>query len=175
MGLASAPPELSPGRLELGSAGRRDGDTLGLVMSAARRTGAFHGLLPDATGGDTPNPREEAHALGTKKPPIPGWGRAVSGSWYHPTSPSPVATASLCTARRSAMQRPCNGSRSARLSHPSPPTEPGVLPSCSERSSAVFFAGVPGPALQQPRFSAPFPPGTRSASSQIRRVLRSLP
>src|SRR4051794_20020434 len=37
--------------------------------------------------------------------------------------------------------------------------------SCSERSSEVFFAGVPGPALQRPRFSGPFQPVTVSSSS----------
>lgn len=36
----------------------------------------------------------------------------------------------------------------------------GAIGAGSERSSEVLFAGVPGPASQQPRFSGPLPPDT---------------
>jgi hypothetical protein len=70
------------------------------------------------------------------------------------------AAASSRTARRRAMRRLANGSRFAL-----PGARRRLLGratrDCSERSSEVFFAGVPGPASQRPRFSGPFAPGTR--------------
>ncbi len=51
-----APPGLGPGRLELGGAGRHDGDTNGvIVLTLAMCTGAVHELLPGASDRDTPN------------------------------------------------------------------------------------------------------------------------
>ena len=68
--------------------------------------------------------------------------------------------ASARTAQRCAMRRLGNGSRFAL-----PGARRRLLRrTCrarSERSSEVLFAGVPGPALQLPRFSGPLAPGTR--------------
>jgi hypothetical protein len=90
---------------------------------------------------------------GQTKTAAPVRGRAVSGPWYHPTSqphtgwlpPSPAARGK------------CHWGDPITGVVPPPPTAPD---GGSERSSEVFFAGVPGSALQLPRFSGPFPPGT---------------
>ncbi len=42
------------------------------------------------------------------------------------------------------------------------------------RGSEVFFAGVPGPASQLPRFSVPFPPGTRPHHRRVHAVLLTM-
>jgi len=44
-----------------------------------------------------------------KTPPIPGWGRAVSNSWYHPTSPHGAAVWPLPTIATSYRGGPGNG------------------------------------------------------------------
>ena len=49
-----------------------------------------------------------------KNTALPGWGRAVSGSWYHPTSPCPRGSRPW-SASHDTMQRPDNGSRLAQL------------------------------------------------------------
>lgn len=91
---------------------------------------------------------------GQTKTAAPVRGRAVSGPWYHPTS-QPHTGWLPCSPMARGKRHwgdPVTGVV------PPPPTAPS---GGSGRSSEVFFAGVPGPALQRPRFSGPFPPGTR--------------
>lgn len=103
-------------------------------------------------------------AQGIKKPPAPGWGRAVSVSWYHPTLPRPGGQRPhpYGAPERHTIRRPGNGSRWTRnrVARRRLLTRHRLCRR-SGRSFGVLFPGVPGPASQQPRFSAPLRPGTR--------------
>ena len=106
-------------------------------------------------------PGHGASAEGHEKTAAPVRGRAVSGSWYHPTL-RPHRKRPPQPARRDNAR--CGSSVTEPIrpaGRPPPPTEADGHHACSERSSKVFFAGIPGPASQRPRFSCPFPPVTR--------------
>lgn len=103
----------------------------------------------------------------TKTPPSPlEPGTSGVGPWYHPCLPRAHALRPCLHGAGNdadAMQWPCNGSRRFRRTVPSPPTASGEG---SGRSSRVFFAGIPEPASQQPRFSVSTLPGTRPCHRQ---------
>ena len=91
---------------------------------------------------------------GQTKTAAPVRGRAVSGPWYHPTSQPRTGRLPCSPVARGK----CHWGDPVTGVCPPPPTAPS---GGSGRSSEVFFAGVPGSALQLPRFSGPFPPDTR--------------
>ncbi len=99
-----------------------------------------------------------AGRMATKNRP-PAWGRAVSSSWYHPTSPSGLD--GLCLHGASAigaMQWLANGSRLIPCGIPSPSTDARRRVRGEARGS--YRSGDPDPAFQQPRFSASLAPVT---------------
>lgn len=161
VGLGSAPPGLGPGRLELCDAERRDDDTLGDGGIGLRRTGtdAVHVRLPGASTGDTPKSGKRLWRGAQKNRRSPVGDERCPARGTTPLRGFLAEPALVCTAM-DAMQRLNNGSRSARLDHPPPPTQWIERSSRSGRSSEVLSSGASGPASQQPRFSCPSPPGT---------------
>lgn len=131
------------GRLALGAFQRRTRER----NTGDKRAGPVH-ESPLGSKATTPSV-----SRGKQKTAAPVRGRAVSGPWYHPTSQPRTGRLPLSPAARGRRHwgDPVTGV------FPPPPTTPS---GGSGRSSEVFFAGVPGPALQLPRFSGPFPPGT---------------
>jgi hypothetical protein len=163
---------------------------MGAVGSGQGRDGSAHDprdlRRPSATarrhdgrGGRAGGPGNDKH-----RRPVIDRGRAVCGSWYHPDSSPPRGgrprlhgdgggrTRALARCIDAITGVACSGSE-----HPSPPTSRPVAdpPPVSGRGSRGFFAGVPDPASQRPRFSASFPPGTRPCHRQwtIRLLLAS--
>ena len=102
---------------------------------------------------------------GQRKTAAPVRGRAVSGPWYHPTLQPHTGRLPYSPVDRGGY----HGGDPVTGVFPPPPTTPD---GGSGRSSEVFFAGVPGPALQQSRFSGPFPPGTRPRQGFTLRLCR---
>lgn len=138
------------------------------LATACRRNGR---------GGRSGGPGDDKH-----RRPVIDRGRAVCGSWYHPGSSRPCGARPRLhgdgggESRAGAMHRRDNGRRLLRSGAPvaayftageaSPPGGEVAPPPVSGRGSRGFFAGVPDPASQQPRFSASFAPGTRPCHRQ---------
>jgi hypothetical protein len=124
-------------------------------------------------------PCDPSHDTGggeTKNHP-PQWGRAVSISWYHPSSsrphgprPHPVrrsVTDSVTPQMRQARHRDRVNGRS----HPSPPTADVSRHPVRSEARRSFSLAFLVPLRSLPRFSVPFQPGTRPRQRRWRSLV----